>query len=64
MVFQKHTLPIMQSCVIVLLKLLLATVTGPGAPAANLQAPIYMSPTSEQPRQSALSAFACLRTVN
>jgi hypothetical protein len=41
----------MQSCVIVLLKLLLATVTGPGAPGGNLQAPLpIVSPTTEQPR--------------
>lgn len=49
---QKHTLPIMQSCVIVLLKLLLATVTGPGAPGGPMQAPIpFASPTTEQPRE-------------
>lgn len=42
----------MQSCVIVLLKLLLATVTGQGAPGATMQAPLPIaSPTTEQPRK-------------
>lgn len=52
---QKHTLPNMQSCVIVLLKLLLATVTGPGgaslATQDNLPAGLT-SPTQEVPRES------------
>jgi len=51
---QRTTLPIMQSCVIVLLKLLLATITGPGVQNANLQnglPPALTSPTQEQPRE-------------
>jgi hypothetical protein len=43
----------MQSCVIVLLKLLLATVTSPGV--TNPQAPLptqAVSPSTEQPRES------------
>ena len=43
----------MQSCVIVLLKLLLATVTGPGIPGGNIQAPVPIaSPANEHPRKS------------
>ncbi|WVF71683.1 hypothetical protein IAT40_006491 [Kwoniella sp. CBS 6097] len=49
----KNTLPIQQSCVIVLLKLLLATVTSPGAAGMNLAAaglpPGITSPTQEMP---------------
>ncbi|OCF42790.1 hypothetical protein I317_03392 [Kwoniella heveanensis CBS 569] len=50
-IIYKNTLPIQQSCVIVLLKLLLATVTSPGAASMNLAAttlpPGITSPTQE-----------------
>ncbi|WVW83665.1 hypothetical protein I302_105686 [Kwoniella bestiolae CBS 10118] len=52
-IIYKNTLPIQQSCVIVLLKLLLATVTSPGATGANLAAngipQGVTSPTQEVP---------------
>ncbi|WVQ99208.1 hypothetical protein IAU59_006340 [Kwoniella sp. CBS 9459] len=52
-IIYKNTLPIQQSCVIVLLKLLLATVTSPGAAGMNLAAaslpPGITSPTQEMP---------------
>ena len=53
---QKSMLPSMQSCVIVLLKFLLATVTGPGAAHMTAQGnavpPGFQSPTQEAPRES------------
>ncbi|WWC89537.1 uncharacterized protein L201_004461 [Kwoniella dendrophila CBS 6074] len=51
-IIYKNTLPIQQSCVIVLLKLLLATVTSPGATGVNLATgmpPGVTSPTQEVP---------------
>lgn len=50
---QRSTLPIMTSCVVVLLKLLLATVTSPGANGLNAGLPGagLTSPTSEMPRE-------------
>nr|XP_018263299.1 uncharacterized protein I303_04793 [Kwoniella dejecticola CBS 10117]OBR85457.1 hypothetical protein I303_04793 [Kwoniella dejecticola CBS 10117] len=51
-VIYKNTLPIQQSCVIVLLKLLLATVTSPGATGGNLATGLpqgVTSPTQEVP---------------
>jgi hypothetical protein len=53
---QKNTLPIMQSCIVVLLKLLLATVTGPAPAAASVNYsmanPAFTSPTQEHPGES------------
>ncbi|KAK6910328.1 hypothetical protein I203_104360 [Kwoniella mangroviensis CBS 8507] len=51
-IIYKNTLPIQQSCVIVLLKLLLATVTSPGATGVNLATGMpqgVASPTQEVP---------------
>ncbi|WRT66139.1 uncharacterized protein IL334_003092 [Kwoniella shivajii] len=51
-IIYKNTLPIQQSCVIVLLKLLLATVTSPGTTGVNLATglpPAVTSPTQEVP---------------
>ncbi|WWC70433.1 uncharacterized protein I206_104384 [Kwoniella pini CBS 10737] len=51
-IIYKNTLPIQQSCVVVLLKLLLATVTSPGAAGGNLAAGMpqgVTSPTQEVP---------------
>ncbi|WWD17501.1 hypothetical protein CI109_101942 [Kwoniella shandongensis] len=51
-IIYKNTLPILQSCVIVLLKLLLATVTSPGAGSVNLANGLpqgFTSPTTEMP---------------
>ncbi|RSH81541.1 Factor arrest protein 11 [Saitozyma podzolica] len=51
-IIYRSTLPIMTSCVVVLLKLLLATVTSPGANGLNAGLPGagLTSPTSEMPR--------------